>query len=132
MKPGVILLGMAQPPPLAACPAGLGEGAPPLGVDGDDGGCVPSLGWSPGLHCSSSRGIPQDFAPPSLPAQKVIISETAGTTTALPARETSHDYYCAVLQSFILTKSSKSSTYHTLTAHLSLDLAHFKRPAGPV
>ena len=96
MKPSVILLGTAQPPPPAAGPAGLEEVAPPLGVDGDDGGCVPSLGWSSGLRCSSSQGIPRDSAPPSLPAQKVIISETAGTTTVLPARETSHDYYCTV------------------------------------
>ena len=77
MKPSVILLGMVQPPPPVAGPAGLGEGAPPPGVEGDDGGCVPSLGWSPGLHCSSTQGIPQDSAPPSLPAQKVIICETA-------------------------------------------------------
>ena len=95
------------------------------------GGVCPVWAGAP-AYTAHLLGIPQDFAPPSLPAQKVIISETAGTTTALPAQETSHDYYCAVLQSFILTKSSKSSTYHTLTAHLSLDLAHFKRPAGPV
>ena len=93
-------------------------------------GVCPAWAGAPAYTAHLLRGS-HETLPPSLPAQKVIISETAGTTTALPAQETSHDYYCAVLQSFILTKSSKSSTYHTPTAHLSLDVAQFKRPAGP-